>query len=150
MDGCYPGQVRGKSTLSGADTSNMHDFLKPLIKKKPSRIIVHCGTNDLAINQVENIPMNIRDFANTITSNGIDCTVSALTLKDDSLAPKASQVNSQLRSLLGKDIDFIEHNNVEKGHLNSSRLHLNGRGTGRPAFNFIQYIKNLKSRRQVS
>ena len=46
-------------SFSGADTSDMHDFLKPLIKKKPSRIIVHCGTNDLASNQVENIAMNI-------------------------------------------------------------------------------------------
>ena len=112
-------------SFSGADTSDTHDFLKTLIKKKPSRIYVHCGTNDLASNQVENTAMNIKDFANTITSNGIDCTVSGLTLRDDSLVSKASQVNSQLRSLSGKDIDFMEHNNVEKGHLNSSRLHLN-------------------------
>ena len=47
-------------SFSGADTSNMHDFLEPLIKKKPSRIIVYCGTNDLASNQVENIAMNIK------------------------------------------------------------------------------------------
>ena len=128
----------------------MHDFLKPLIKKKPSRIIVHCGTNDLASNQVENIAMNIKNLANTIKSSGIDCTVSELTLRDDGLASKASQVNSKLRSLLGKDIDFIEHNNVEKGHLNGSRLHLNRRGTGRLAFNFIQYIKNLRAKKQGS
>ena len=31
-------------SFSGADTSDMHNFLKPLIKKKPSRIIVHCAT----------------------------------------------------------------------------------------------------------
>ena len=127
-------------SFSGADTSDMHDFLKPLIKKKRSRIMVHCSTNDLASNQVENIPMNIKDLANTITSNGIDGTVSGITLRDDSLASKASQMNSKLRSLLGKDIDFIEHNNAEKGHLNGSRLHLNRRGTGTLAFNFIQYI----------
>ena len=47
-------------SFRGADTSDMHDFLKPLIKKKPSRIIVHCGTNDLASNQVANIAMNIK------------------------------------------------------------------------------------------
>ena len=137
-------------SFSGADTSDMHDFLKPLIKKKPSRIIVHCGTNDLASNQVENIAMNIKNLANTIKSNGIDCTVSGLTLRDDGLASKASQVNSKLRSLLGKDIDLIERNNVEKGHLNGSRLHLNRRGTGRLAFNFIQYIKNLRAKKQGS
>ena len=59
-------------------------------------------------------------------------------------------MNSKLRSLLGKDIDFIEHNNVEKGHLNGSRLHLSKRGTGRLAFNFIQYIKNLRAEKQGS
>ena len=94
-------------SFSGAETSDVHDFLKPLIKKKPSRTIVYCSTNDLASNQVENIPMNIKDFANTVTSNLIDCTVSGLTLRDDGLASKASQMNNQLRSLLGKDIDFI-------------------------------------------
>ena len=120
----------------------MHDFLKPLIKKKPSRIIVHCGTNDLANNQVENIAMNIKNLANT--------TISGLTLRDDGLASKASQVNSKLRSLLGKDIDFIEHNNIEKGHLNGSRLHLSRRGTGRLAFNFIHYIKDLRAKKQGS
>ena len=49
-------------------------------------------------------------------------------------------MNSKLRSLLGKDIDFIEHDNVEKGYLNGIRLHLNRRSTGRAAFNFIHYI----------
>ena len=47
-------------SFSGAYTSDMHDFLKPFIKKKPSRIIVHCGTKDLVSNQVENIAMNIK------------------------------------------------------------------------------------------
>ena len=108
-------------SFSGADKSDMHDFLKPLIKKKPSRINVHCGTNDLASNQVENIAMNIKNLANAITSSGIDCTVSGLTLRDDSLASKAAQVNSKLGSLLGKDIDFIEHNSVEKGQQTPSQ-----------------------------
>ena len=94
--------------------------------------------------------MNIKDLVNTIKSNGIDCTVSGLTLRNDGLASKASQVNSKFRSLLGKDIDFIEHNTVEKGHLNSSRLHLNRRGTGRLAFNFIQHIKNVRAKKQGS
>ena len=73
-------------SFSGADTSDMHDFLKPLIKKKLSRIIAHCGTNNLASKQVQNIMMSIKDLANTITSGGIDCTVSGLMVKDDGLA----------------------------------------------------------------
>ena len=80
----------------------------------------------------------------------IDCTVSGLMVRDDGLASKATQVNSKLRSLLGKDIDFVEHNNIEKGHLNVSRLHLNRRGTGRLAFNFIQCIENLRAKKQGS
>ena len=132
-------------SFSGADTSDMHDFMKPLVKKKSSRIIVNCGTNDLASNQVQNIAMNIKNLEN------IDRTVSGLTLiRDDGLASKAAQLNTKLRSLLGKGIDFIEHNNVEKGHLNGSRLHLNKRGNGRLAFNFIQYIKNLRAKKQGS
>ena len=93
--------------------------------------------------------MNINNLANTITSNGIDCIISGLMLNDDGLASKASQVNSKLRSLLGKDIDFNEHDDIEKGHLNGSRLHLNRWGTGRLAFNFIQYIENLRDKKQL-
>ena len=129
-------------SFSGADTSDMHNFLKPLIQKKPSRIIVHCGTNDLVSNQVENIAMNIKNLANTITSSGIDCTVSGLMVRDDGLASKAAQVNIKLRSLLG--------NNIEMGHLNGSRPHRNRWGCGRLAFNFIQYIKNLRAKEQGS
>ena len=58
-------------------------------------------------------------------------------------------MNSKLRSLLGKDIDFIEHDNVEKGNLNGSRFHLNRHSTGRAAFNLIQYIENLRAEKQL-
>ena len=60
-------------SFSDADTSDMHDFLKPLINKKLSRIIVHCGTNDLASNQVENIAMNIK--TSQIPSNPMELIV---------------------------------------------------------------------------
>ena len=31
--------------------SDMEDYLKPLIKKRPAKIILHCGTNDLNTSQ---------------------------------------------------------------------------------------------------
>ena len=60
-------------SFSGVGTSDMHDFLKPLIKKKQSRIIVHCGRNDLASNQVENISLNIK--TSQIPSNRMELIV---------------------------------------------------------------------------
>ena len=46
--------------------------------------------------------------------------------------------------ILGKDIKIIEHANIEIEHLNYSKLHLNKRGTGRLAYNFIQHIKDTR------
>ena len=34
--------------FSGATTEEMKYFLQPLLERKPSHVIPHCGTNDLA------------------------------------------------------------------------------------------------------
>ena len=35
----------------GTTVSDMEDYLKPLIKKRQAKIILHCGTNDLNTSQ---------------------------------------------------------------------------------------------------
>ena len=34
-------------SISGADTTDMHNSIRPLLKKKLEEIILHAGTNDL-------------------------------------------------------------------------------------------------------
>ena len=35
-------------SFSGADTTDMNDFIKPLLKRRPDGVILHIGTNNLA------------------------------------------------------------------------------------------------------
>ena len=35
-------------SFSGADTTDMNDFIRPLLKKRPDEVILHIGTNNLA------------------------------------------------------------------------------------------------------
>ena len=47
-------------SFPGATVSDMEDYLKPLIKKRPARIILHYGTNDLNTSQPAHIAEDIR------------------------------------------------------------------------------------------
>ena len=125
--------------VSGADSNDMMNLLKPILRKKPSKVILHCSTNDLGRHTTEGIVNNIKNLVNTIKSHGIQCSVSEIITRDGQLEKNVTEVKNKLKNILGKDIKIIEHANME--HLNYSKLHLNKRGTGRLAYNFIQHIK---------
>ena len=67
-------------------------------------------------------------------------------LNQSQLEKNVTEVNNKLKSILGKDIEIIEHANIEMEYLNYSKLHLNKRGTGTLVHNFIQHFK-IRERR---
>ena len=54
------------------------------------------------------------------------------------------KANLTIRSLINKfeklDVRVLDHKNIKEEHLGRKGLHLNGRGTGRVAMNFISMI----------
>ena len=68
-------------SFPGATVSDMEDYLKPLIKNRPARIILHCRTNDLNTSQPAQIAEDIRNLVNYIKAEGINCTVSELVMR---------------------------------------------------------------------
>ena len=46
-------------TFPGAKTDDMESYIKPTLKNKPERIIIHGGTNDLKNNTPQSIADNI-------------------------------------------------------------------------------------------
>ena len=72
---CKKKNVKVKSFL-GATTSDMTDFVKPIIRKRPESVILHVGTNDLKSNSQAQIADNIIDLANNIMSQLINCVIS--------------------------------------------------------------------------
>ena len=46
-------------TFPGANTDEMEIFIKPLINRNPQHLVLHCGTNDLAYKDPEDVARNI-------------------------------------------------------------------------------------------
>ena len=72
-------------SFSRATTEDMKSYLIPLINKKPDHILWHVGTNNLAIDTPEVIAEKLFRLVNMITSKGIQCLVSQLIIRDDTL-----------------------------------------------------------------
>ena len=109
----------------------MMNFLKPVLQKKPSKVILHCATNDLGRHTTEETVHSIKNFVNTIKSHGIQCSVSEIITRGGQQENNVTEVHNELKNILGQDIKIIEHANIELEHLNYRKLHLNKRGTGR-------------------
>ena len=75
--------------------------------------------------------------------NGIQCVVSEITYRDYDLWKKAKEVNRMMRNDLPSDVKIIDNTNISEKHLNSSGLHLNQRGSGALALNYITYIRSI-------
>lgn len=128
-------------SFSGSTVADMEHFIKPLIKRQPRHILLHIGTNDLLSSSPEEITTAIKKLAELITSHGIRCVVSEITFRDDDLWEKAKDVNVLMKKTLPCEV--IDNSSISERHLNSSGLHLNQRGSGALAYNFISYIKSV-------
>ena len=126
-------------SFSGANTTDMESFLVTLLNKKPDHLILHAGTNDLAYSKANQAAERIVKLTGMVASRGVNCSVSELTVRDDDLWAK---VNNVLGKKLPQNVKIISNSNIIPNHLNRSVLHLNQRGTGALAFNFIQFMKS--------
>ena len=126
----------------------MKDFLKPYLKRSPTNIILHVGTNN-SINDSSSVILNkllsLKNFihtelpeSNVILSNIID-------RSDNGIARlKILNFNKHLNSL---KIDTIDNGNISSEHLNGSGLHLNRHGKGKLAMNLIKKLRELRRRK---
>ena len=132
-------------SFSGATASEMEYFIKPLLERKPSHVIIHCGTNDLAQGASCNeVIQRITNLTRNIVSNGMTCSVSMLTKRTDGLNPLVNQVNNLLEKAFESEarINIINNEAINEYHLNGSGLHLNRKGDAALTRNFINHIKN--------
>ena len=75
------------NSFPGATTSDMFDFLKPLLKKDPDHFIVNIGTNDLQDTGLtpRDIVHEIVRLSKYVTGQGIKCSISGIIIRDDDL-----------------------------------------------------------------
>ena len=116
----------------------------PLLRKEPSFVITHGGTNDAPYLTSRKILDNLLTLKSFITDNLPNCKVviSTPTLRTDD--EKAALTVSQLTNhLLQLDIDIIGNRNINAKNLGSKGLHLNPAGTSRLAKNLLSSIKSF-------
>ena len=132
-------------SFSGATIDDMVDFTKPVIKRKPKKIILHVGTNNLKMDQPKKIKNKVAGLVDSIKAEhpSIDVAVSSIIFRSDdqSLNSKIDEVNRRLSSFCqSKNWVFIDNSNIKEDSLNRSGLHLNRKGVYRLASNFREYI----------
>ena len=127
----------------GACVDDFYDYLGPLLKKKPSNIILHIGTNDSPnksaiqiFNEVENLIIYIKKVV-----PGVQVYFSCPVLRTDN--SKANIVLGQLNDYM-KSLQYcISNDNVDLTCLGKNGLHLNAKGSGRLAINYISLMRCL-------
>ena len=116
----------------------------------PAHIIVHGGTNNLPTDSAHRCAEKIVDLAKSVMLKfpNSRIAVSALTHREDlDLSANLHDVNENLKSLSeSNNFTFIDHSLIDNSCLNSSKLHLNSKGSSLLAVKFINFIRSGSSR----
>ena len=119
----------------------MQDYLKPYLKRSPTNIILHIGTNN-SINDPSSVTLNkllsLKNFIHTELSESSAILSNIIDRSDNGIARlKISNFSKHLNSL---KIDIIDNGNISSELLNGSDLHLNRLEKGELAMNLIKKL----------
>ena len=108
----------------------MESYIKPTLKNKPERIIIHCGTNDLKNSTPQSIAKNILSLAKSSQQENNTVLVSSIVPRNDHLDKKGKEVNIILKKRCNEmNLAYISHGNIRtRYHCNYDGLHLNDKG----------------------
>ena len=129
--------------FSGASVEDMHFNIDPLLRKKPSNIIMHVGCNNCVDDNSTEIMKKLTSLKDFILSQ-LDCKLifsSIIDRSDDAKAQFTGNLTNKYLSNLG--VDIINNDNITTMHLGRKGHHMTPRGTGRLAMNFIRVLKSL-------
>ena len=122
----------------------MYDYLNPLLKKNPSNIILHIGSNDALDKTTEEIAneiIHLNEYIENVLPS-VKIFWSCPILRLDNM--KANTVLRELSQWLKNFTkNVIDNNNIDGTCIGKKRLHLNAKGSGRLAINLISLMKRL-------
>ena len=132
-------------SFPGATVEDMHDFIKPLLRRKPEKVILHVGTNNVKNDNPKRIKGKITELVDAIRKEQptVKIAFSSIVHRTDdrSLNRCIDQVNRSMESFSTQSgVDYISQGNISEDCLNSGGLHLNRRGVFNFASNFRKYL----------
>lgn len=135
---------------SGATTTDIVDYLKPVIRKKPDCIIIHAGTNDLTSNEQIDTMENLNTMIENIRNESPETVIAlsnVVTRKDKAAREKkvsVSDINKKIKEFAKvKNVELIDNSNLDTSCLSRRMLHMNDKGNSYLANNFINFMKTL-------
>ena len=130
--------------FSGACIEDMKDYIKPLLKKQPSTVVLHIGTNNAPANTSSEIYHKILELRNQINKElpNAKVVISTPTIRIDQ-AKASLTVRKITEKLISENIETIDNSNIEANHLGRKGLHLNQRGNTQLAMNFISAFRKM-------
>ena len=136
----YKAKVR---SFPGARIDDMYDYLNPLLKKNPTNIILHIGSNDAVNKTADEISIEIETLKHHIEEilPTVRLFISRPVVRFDN--DQANVVLRQLDHLLKFLPNVICNDNVDKSCVGKKGLHLNAKGSGRLAINYISLMQSL-------
>ena len=121
----------------------MYDYLSPLLKKKPSYIIVHIGSNNSPyktsshiLDEMLKLKAHIEIVLPTVRVY-FSCPI----LRFDDV--KANLTLHHLVKKMKHLTNIIVHDNVDRCCLGKKGVHLNPKGSGRLVINLLSLIRRL-------
>eukprot|EP00795_Rhopilema_esculentum_P002682 gene2682-891_t len=132
----YTTKVR---SFLGATADDLHDYIQPLCRKKPDKIMLVVGTNDISNNSVKDALAKIVSLTKLILSNLPNCqiTISEIIQRKDN-----PLLNTKINEFKTINVDIIQQQNIKEQHLARDGLHLNFRGNRKLALNLIQKLRS--------
>ena len=138
----YKAKVRA---FSGATVDDMHDYLKPLLRKKPDNIILHIGTNDSLNKSAKDIMEEIINLVEFIESElpTVNLCISCPVMRIDNM--RANKVLRDLSFLITSSFrsNIIIHDKFNGTCLGHKGLHLNAKGSTLLVTNYISHMPRL-------
>ena len=136
----YKAKIRA---FPGALVDDLYDYITPLLKKKHSRIILQIGSNDApdkSANQIFNEIMNLKRYIeDTLPSVNIYLSCPVVRMDDSRANFVLRELDQKLKTLP----NIINNDNLDITCLGKRGLHLNPKGSGRLAVNYISLMRRL-------
>ena len=114
----------------------------------PSHVIIHCGTNNLPIDQSNACLNKIEKLCSTMHDKfpNAEVGIAGITIRNDiESSAKIADVNNKIKEMcIRHNYTFIDHKNINGSCLNGSKLHLNAKGTALLAVDFINFLRGGK------
>ena len=128
--------------LPGANMEDMQHNLIPIIRKKPSHLIVHAGANDaerFTSREILNRLLNLNKFfSEQVPHCKVIISTPTVRSDDGKTGLTVSQLTNHLHQL---KTDIVDNTNITSRHIGIKGLYLNFSGTTQLAKDFANVIK---------